>query len=519
MYTKIIKNGTIIDGTGSKPFKADLAFSEDKIVIVGNTGKAKAQEVIDAQGKYVAPGFIDIQNHSDVYWSLFDNPGLQSMLAQGITTALVGNCGASLAPILSRQALLSVQKWHNLEGANVDWLNFADYLKALTKSGVGINIASLVGYSTLRRGLVGDEIRGLTTGEMNTLKKVLSRSMEEGAFGLSSGLSYAHEAIISESELMELARIVKEKDGLLSLHLRSEAAELTESVAEALELVNKLNVNLKISHFKVKNKSNWHLLTHALNMIEDSYQKKGMVHFDIYPYETMWQVIYTYLPRWSYEGGREVMLHHLKDPVQRKKIIAYLMSKDIDYASISVASTTMPLNVVGKTLGELAKRQDTTSEEALLSVVENGGSEILVFEKNLDQAQVEQLLAHSLSIIATDGSGFSINEKGRLVHPRCFGTMPQFISWVLEKNIMPLEAAIKKITLTPAEKMGLKHRGKLAVDYFADVVVFDAGIRSNATYENPYRYPEGIEYVFVNGQTVLEKGISKSLKAGQVLKK
>lgn len=519
MYTKIIKNGTIIDGTGVKPFKADLAFADDKIVMVGNIGKAKALEVIDAEGKYVTPGFVDIQNHSDVYWSLFDNPGLESMVGQGITTALVGNCGASLAPILSRQALLSVQKWHNLEGVNVDWLNFADYLKALKKSGVGINIGSLVGYSTLRRGLVGDEIRGLTAGEMNTLKKVLSESMDQGAFGLSSGLSYAHEAIISESELMELAKIVKQKNGLLSLHLRSESAELTESVAEALELVNKLNVNLKISHFKVKNKSNWHLLAHALNMIEDSYQKKGMVHFDIYPYETMWQVVYTYLPKWSYEGGREAMLHHLKDPIQRKKILAYLMSKDIDYASITVASTTMPLNVVGKTLGELAKRHDTTSEEALLSVVENGGSEILVFEKNLDQTQVEQLLAHSLSIIATDGAAFPIGGKGKLVHPRCFGTMPQFISWVLDRNIMPLEAAIKKITQTPAEKMGLKHRGRIAVDYFADVVIFDAGIRSNATYENPYRYPEGIDYVFVNGEAALIKGVPKATKSGYVLKK
>lgn len=520
MYSKILKNGKIIDGTGRQAYISDIAIEQDKIVQIGNLQKANAQEIINLEGKYVAPGFIDIQNHSDVYWTIFDNPNLDSLVAQGITTAVMGNCGASLAPLLSRDALLSIQKWHNLEGVNLNWMTFAEYLDELSHRSFGVNLASLVGYSTLRRGLIKDDIRGLTTDEQKILKKTFEESVEAGAFGLSSGLSYAHEAIISEQELLDLAKIVKSKNALMSVHLRSEGVELTESVSEALELINKTDVNLKISHFKARNKSNWHLLPHALNLIENNYQRKSLIHFDVYPYDFIWQVLYTYLPKWSYEGGREVMLGHLKDPEQRKKIKAYLVSQDVNYSAIMIASTSMPLNVVGKTLGELASRQECDSEDALLNMIERGGSEILVFEENLNSTQVEMLLGHSLSIVATDGAGFPLqNNQKSLAHPRCFGSMPKFLNLAREKNICTIEEAVKKMTLTPAEKVGLKKRGSIAVDNYADLVVFDDGINSTADFKNPYKSVEGIDYVFVNGSMVLEKGKLLGKQSGRILRK
>ncbi len=523
MYSKIIKNGLIIDGTGRQPYKADIAIEQDKIVQIGDLKKANAEEIIDVEGQYVAPGFVDIQNHSDVYWTIFDNPSLDSLVNQGITTAVMGNCGASLAPLLSHDALLSIQKWHNLEGINLNWQTFEEYLNELSGRRFGVNLASLVGYSTLRRGLIRDDIRALKPEEQKTLNKALEESIDAGAFGLSSGLSYAHEAIISESELLDLAKILKAKDAMFSVHLRSEGAELTESVAEALELVNKAEVNLKISHFKVRNKSNWHLLPHALNLIESNYQKKGKVHFDLYPYDFVWQVLYTYLPRWSYEGGRVTMLNHLKDKEQRKKIKAYLTSKDIDYASIFIASTSMPLNVVGKTLGQIAARQECDSEEALLNIIERGGSDILVFEKNLNFAQVELLLAHPLSIVATDGAGFPTQrDQKSLAHPRCFGSMPKFLNMAIENNLCSLEQAIQKITSIPAEKVGLQKRGKVEVGYFADLTIFGREINSNANFQNPYQGTDGLEYVFVNGVAAMEKGalVAKGSKlSGKILRK
>ncbi len=520
MYSKIIKNGSIIDGTGKPAFQADIAIEDDKIVQIGNLQKAKAQQIIDATGKYVAPGFIDIQNHSDVYWTIFDSPGLDSLIGQGVTTALIGNCGASLAPLLSRDALLSIQKWHNLEGVNFNWLTFEEYLTELSKRSFGANIASLVGYSTLRRGLLKDDIRSLHPDEQKILNKALKTSLEAGAFGLSSGLSYAHEAIISEAELLELANIVKEHDALFAVHLRSEGAELVESVAEALELVTKAGVNLKISHFKARNKSNWHLLPQALNLIEAAYQREGNVHFDVYPYDFVWQVLYTYLPKWSYEGGRQMLLNYLKDPEQRKKIKAYLASRDIDYASMTIASTSMSLNVAGKTLGEIAERQETDPQEALLNIVERGGSEILVFEKNLDMKQVEKLLAHPLSMVATDGAGFTFEDKqGSLAHPRCFGSMPKFLNMAIESYVCTLEQAVQKMTSIPADKIGLKNRGRVAIDNYADLVVFDAKVNSKADLKNPYQRAQGIDYVLVNGHVALENGKLSETYNGRILKK
>ena len=184
MFSKIIKNGTVVDGTGKKSFRADIAIEKDKIVQVGNLKGAKAADVIDAQGKFVTPGFVDIQNHSDVYWCLFDNPNLDALISQGITTALVGNCGASLAPLLSRDALLSIRKWHSIEAINFNWISFAEYLDELSKKNYGLNIASLVGYSTLRRGLIGDEFRKLKEkADQTTIVKEETKKKKQSSEG------------------------------------------------------------------------------------------------------------------------------------------------------------------------------------------------------------------------------------------------------------------------------------------------------------------------------------------------
>jgi N-acyl-D-amino-acid deacylase len=519
MYSVLIKNGTIIDGTGSKPYRADLAISNDKIVAIGDLQDATASEIIDAKGQFLSPGFVDIQNHSDAYWTIFDNPRLDSLVAQGVTTAVVGNCGASLAPLISRDALLAIQKWHNLEGVNLNWSTFEEYISELSKKSFGVNIASLVGYATLRRGLIKDETRVLDETEIEQLSKILEKSIDAGAFGMSSGLAYSHESTIAENELLALAKVLKNKNAMLAVHLRSEANEIVEGLGEALNLLYKSGVNLKISHLKVRGKSNWHLLHSVLHLLEEAYHKKGNVLFDVYPYDFVWQVLYTYLPKWAYEGGRKVMAHNLKQPELRSKILAYLRSRDVDYSNIYIASTSMPLNVIGKSLGEIAKRHGISSEEALLTVVENGGSEILVFDKNLDQKQVEELLIHPLSMIATDGAGFPVETSDRLVHPRCFGSMPKFLEIVTKSSKIPIEKAIQKITSIPAQKIGFEKRGFLKIDDYADIVIFNSEIGSKADYINPYRLPHGISYVFVNGSKALEKGKLTSELNGMILRK
>ena len=520
MYSLLIKNALVVDGSGNVPQILDVALQGDEIANIAPAITSSAQNVIDAKGKVLAPGFIDPQNHSDSYWQLFDNPSLDSLITQGYTTILTGNCGASLAPLLSSEALLSVQKWHNLEATNINWQSYSEYLDVLSEKKFACNVAGLVGYSTLRRAIVGDQIRSLEKNEIAALKLVLEESLKNGAYGLSRGLSYAHEIIISELELYELAKILKAKDALFSVHLRSEGGELVEAIDEALDIAKNTGVNLKISHLKVRNELNWPKFEQAIELIETAYHQGTNVHFDVYPYDTIWQALYSYLPKWAIEGGRTIMLKHFADPTQKNKILMYLNNLGVKFSSMRIASTASKLSFVGKTIGQAAKNLGVSSEQAILNIIENGGSEVLVFEKNLDQTQVNKFTLHPLSFLGTDGAGFSGVYNGKLVHPRCFGTAGKFLNYVLAEKKLTLETAIKKLTSGPAKKIGLHKRGEIKVGNFADLVIFDPNkIKDMATYENPYQFTAGIEYVFVNGQAAVAEGKITGQLPGYALRK
>jgi N-acyl-D-amino-acid deacylase len=520
MYSLLIKNATVIDGTGKPGEVLDVAAQGDEIVNIAPKINSVAASIVDAAGKILAPGFIDLQNHSDSYWQIFDNPGLDSLITQGFTTILIGNCGASLAPLLTHDALLAMQKWHNLEGVNINWISFSEFIEELAKKRFACNIASLVGYSTLRRAIVGDQIRSLEKNELAALQKSLAESLEAGAFGLSNGLSYAHEIIISELELFELAKTVKQAKALFSMHLRSEGNEITEAVDEALDIAKNTGVNLIISHLKIKGEENWPKFQEVLSLIETAYHQGTPAHFNLYPYDTMWQHLYTYLPKWAIEGGRAILLKHFADPVQKNKILMYLNNSGVRFSEIKIASTANKLNFVGKTIGQIAKNLDCSSEQAVLHLIQNGGAEVMVFEKNLDSAQVRQLTNHPLSFIGTDGGGFPQNYPNGLVHPRSFGAAPRFLNDAATSGALPMEVAIKKLTLGPAKKLGLKKRGEIKVGNFADLVIFDAGkIKDRATYENPYQFSEGINYVFVNGKAAVADGQITSQLPGYILRK
>jgi N-acyl-D-amino-acid deacylase len=521
MYSLVIKNATVIDGSGKPGEVLDVAVQGDEIVNVDRSITSSAQNTIDATGKILAPGFVDLQNHSDSYWQLFDNPSLDSLITQGYTTILVGNCGASLAPLLSHEALLSMQKWHNLEATNINWTFFSEYIEELSRRRLACNVATLVGYSTLRRAVVADQIRSLDKQEAVALQNALRDSLEAGAFGLSNGLSYAHEIIISELELFELAKIVKNYDGLFSVHLRSEGSEIVEALDEALDIAKNTEVNLKIAHLKLRNEVNWNKFPEVTNLLDTAYHQGVNVHFDVYPYDTIWQALYSYLPKWAMEGGRAIMLKHFSDPVQKNKILTYLNNINVKFPGILVASTANKLNFTGKTIGQIAKNLEVSSEQAVLDLIQNGGSEVLVFEKNLDENQVSQLLTHPLSFVGTDGAGFAEKSAGgRLVHPRCFGTAPKFLNQTVGKGVLSMESAIQKLTSGPAKKLGLKKRGEIKIGNFADLVLFDKDkIKDQATYQNPFLFSQGIDYVFVNGKAALASGKLTGQLPGYVLRK
>lgn len=520
MYSVLIKQARLIDGTGAPEKICDIAIEGEEIVAVNPEITSSAAQTINAEGKIVAPGFIDVQNHSDSYWQLFDNPELESMVAQGYTTILVGNCGGSLAPLLSPPALLALQKWHTTDGWNVDWQSFGEFRNTMASRRFGCNVASLVGYSTLRRGIVGDSPRPLTPDELEIMRIALEQAIEQGGFGLSIGLAYSHEMQTSELELYQIAQVVKKYDALLSVHLRNESDRVVESVREVVDLARISGLNLKISHLKVRNQANWDKAAEVIEQLELAWHQGVNIHYDVYPYTTIWQMLYSYLPGWAIQGGRTHLLRELSNPVQKNKILTELNNSQAKLRDLIVTSTSGRISVIGKTIASIAKDMEISSEAAVLKLIENGGSEVLVFDEALSQENVTEFLHHPLAMVASDGGGFDTKTNTRLVHPRCFGTAPRFLNQVITGKTMDLPEAIRKLTSLPAKKIGLTNRGTIAPGNAADLVMFDPEkIADHATALNPFQYNSGMDMVMVNGQTVLQNNVPLQTLSGKYLSK
>jgi N-acyl-D-amino-acid deacylase len=499
MLDILIKNGNVIDGTGSPAKKVDIAIEKGKIVQISPNISAKATQTVNAQDRYVTPGFIDIQNHSDSYWTILDQPSQKSLLTQGITSIIMGNCGASLAPLLSPESIKTIQKWHNLSGINLNWLTMEEFLSQLSTLSLGVNVGTLVGHATLRRGLVGDQVRQLTEAELKVMDKSMALALSQGAFGLSMGLVYAHEVNSSLEELQQLLAILKPTNKYLSVHLRSERGHLLDAVDEVISLASKADIPIKISHLKVQGKNNWNQFDRLMSKLEVAYHQGVNISFDVYPYSTSWSVLYTYLPKWAYEGGRSQILKMIADPVTRRKILDFLNSSGQDYDNIIISEASGNANFIGKSLKQIGSNQSVSSAEAALNVIAATNAQVTVFDHNLSEEHVELLCASPLSFISTDGAGYS-QESSELIHPRCFGTMPRFLRMVREKKILKLEHAIKKLTSDPAKWLGISNRGTIAVDNAADIVIFDPNtITDKADYKNPNTFSEGIDGVIVNG--------------------
>lgn len=500
MYDILIKNGFVIDGTGKPGQLSDVGISDGVITDIGlGLNEKKAARVIDAKEQYVTPGFIDIQNHSDSYWTLLEQPEQKSLLAQGITTIVAGNCGASLAPLPNAETLKTFQKWHNLTGINVNWSSFSELLSALAAVPKGVNVASLVGHGTLRRGLLGDQARTASPDEIQIMENLLMVALREGGMGLSMGLVYAHEVDSTTEELIKLSSHLKRQNKYLSVHLRSEGGQILDAIDEVVDLAARCEIPVKISHLKIRNKKNWHLFDRIINKLENAYHQGLDVTFDVYPYTSSWSVLYTYLPKWAYEGGRAEIVRRLNSTADRRKIADYLKDQQYDYGSIIVAKAEKHSGFVGKTIQEIAANNNVSNEDALMNIVAATQAQVIVFDHNLNEENVELFLTSPLSMIATDGAGYT-HETEQLVHPRCFGTMPAFLKMVREKNLMKWEQAIRKITGEPARLLGLSDRGVLKPQAAADIVIFNPQtIADQATYAHPFRLPTGISNVIVNG--------------------
>lgn len=503
-------------------FVSDIAISEDTIVALGDFHDAHAEREIDATGKYIAPGFIDVNNHSDTYWQLLAHPALESMLRQGVTTIIGGNSGSSLAPFADASVIRSIQKWTDVEKINFNWLSMEEFLREVEKRRPGVNFATLVGHGTLRRGAMKDETRTITPDEISLMQRFLKTAMKDGAIGLSTGLKYTHARGAGVRELIALTKTAVAEGGVYATYVRDEEENLVKSVEEALTVAREAQASIHISHLKAVGEKNWHLMDEVFNLIETAALNDISVTFDVYPYTSTGTVLYTLLPEWVTQNGRKMMIEQLKDRQTYLSVLRDMHKDTTDYSQVIISMSTLSKMLTRRKISEIADLQGKTSQEVVLDLLLASDGRAIISMEVLSEKNVIKAIQHPFSIISSNGAGYDLahRETGDLVHPRNFGTFPKvFAEYVRRQKVLSWEEAVHKMTGKAALKFQLDRRGLLEEGYFADIVIFDpATIEDTATMENPYQYPVGISYVLVNGKVALEGKNEKVEREGRVLR-
>lgn len=522
MYDVLIKNGTLIDGSGEPMFRGDLAIQEEHIVAIGNVDGA-AERVIDATGQYVAPGFIDVNNHSDTYWELLAHPELESLLYQGVTTIIGGNSGASLAPLARPDIIRSIQKWTDVSKINFNWLTMAEFFTALEKRRPAVNFATLVGHGTLRRGAMKDETRPIHDAEVEVMERMLKEAIREGALGFSTGLLYTHARGAHINEILRLVELVRSEKGVYATYVRDEGQGLVKAVEEAVTVARKSKVPLHISHLKAVGKKNWPLMDEAFNLIETAALNQMDISFDVYPYTATGSVLYTFLPTWITENGAKLMLARLRDPEVRDAVVAEMKKSDVDYNSMILSVTNIGKMLARRKVSDIASLHGKPPEEVIIDVLLASEGRAVVSVETLSEKNVQKAIQHPFSIVSSNGSGYDLDhvKTGDHVHPRNFGTFPRvFAEYVRSKRALSWEEAVHKMTGKPAKKFKLESRGFLKVGHIADIVVFDPEtIADRSTMEEPYQYAVGVKSLLVNGILTIENGVYNGKRPGMIYRK
>ena len=498
----IIRNGIIVDGTGSPWFKGDIGIEGERISGIGDLSRFKAEREIDAKGLAVCPGFVDVHTHTDT--SFFVNPKADSKIMQGITTEVVGNCGNSPAPITELgKSFHSKSDRYKLIGW--DWNTVAEYYDRLEANGLPLNVGTMIGHGTVRSSVLGFEAREPTSQELESMKSLVEKGMKEGAFGLSSGLKYAPGVYAKTDELIELCKIVKKYNGIYATHLRNQGDHLIESVDEAIEIGNKSGIPVQISHLKVKGRGNWGKAKNMLRIIDKASEKGVDVTFDQYPYRAGSTGTWTITPKWAREGGVESFLKRLKNPEERKMIEKEITEQEDWTGSerIVIVRFEPDPSLEGKDLKEIGELRGKEPESVMCDLMLEAGGSVPTVHFYGWEEDVKEIMTHNAMMVGSDGSSLaSHGELGKgKPHPRNYGAFTRFLGrYVLREGLMSIENGILRMSSFPARRMGLLDRGILWTGMFADVVILDPEkVIDVATYENPHQYAKGIEHVFVNG--------------------
>ena len=521
----LLKNGTIVDGSGNSSKIMDIGIKGDKIRFIGKNCPLSAEKIINAEGFIVSPGFIDVHTHTDI--GLIVEPSGGSKLMQGVTTEIGGNCGGSVAPRKSEDDEEYKEQMKTRYNITVDWTDFTGFFSRLEKKGIGINFCTLTGLGTIRAMVMGEENRPPTREELAQMKELIDSSMKEGSVGVSSGLEYVPSSFAKMDEIIELAEIAVKYNGIYATHIRNEDDYVEEAVKEALDTAEKAGASLQISHLKACREKNWYKVDKILNQIHDA-EKKGIdVNFDRYPYTAYNTGLSNLFPLWAREGGTEKFVERLRDNSLTEKMkeeVVYKVNSTGSWNSFLISSIGSEENkkYQGKTVQKISEETGTEPFEFARTLLIEENNRVSMVGFAMSDENTKKVLADPLCMIASDGAVLSTS--GPLArgnpHPRNYGTFPRAIAkYVREDKICSLEEMIRKITSAPAKKFRLLNRGLLTEGFFADITVFDyEKIQDKATFNEPHQYPDGIKYVIVNGKIVLDNNKIKGKLPGKVLK-
>jgi N-acyl-D-amino-acid deacylase len=535
----LIKNGYVFDGAGNPWFKADILVEQDKIVKMSRTVTDDAERVINAQGLCVSPGFIDVHSHADIARGILEEPLANSLVMQGITTFLGGNCGMSAAPGPGKTS-----------GSNTDapgraaLPNFERYFHAIEEKGAAVNVATLVGHGTVRDYVMGFEARAPTSRELEEMKSLVAASMREGVFGLSAGLAYPPGFYADTNEIIEMCKVASAYDGIYTSHIRGQGkTDFLPAIEEAIRIGEEAGVPVIISHVETHYDA-WGLENEAIRRIDAARERGVDVTCDVCTMVMGGMGLVNILPKWVLEGGFEKAKKVLKDPGTHRKIrddvnkasgnVARCIARDGRWEMFLILDSRKYPESIGKTFADLAKSKGRDPWEMLFDVIIEDDMKVRSTAHNEDDMRTA--LKHPACAIQTDEGILKQQDDPSKVkweaHPRAGITFPMiFRKYVRGETrtdlpydegtrLLTMEEAVRKMTGMSARMMGLKDRGLLREGFFADFVIFDKDrIGDTATYEYPYLYPKGIEYAIVNGTVVVDSGHHTGALPGRVLKK
>ena len=528
-FDLVITNGHIIDGTGSPWYSGDVGIRDGRIAAIGDLTAAPRQRTIDAAGKVVAPGFIDMLGQSEL--SILVEPRLPSKIYQGITTEVTGE-GGSVAPLNDAIIQADHTSYEHYK-ITPDWRTFRQYFTRLEKQGMGINLCSYVGATQVRRMILGDENKQPTPQQLEQMKLLVRDAMKDGAVGVSTALEYAPAPYAKTEELIALAAEGGKFGGIYSTHMRDESNSVLEAIDEALRIGREAHVPVEIWHLKVAGKNNWGRMPEVVAKINAARTAGADVSADTYAYAAWFNDFSAFIPPWAHDGGTTKLVERLKDPATRQRIRKDMLTPSNDWDNeweeipgpeavmIGVVENPKLLPLQGKRLSEVAKLWNKDPIDALFDfLIEDPNAGVAVF--GMSQPDVTLALQQPWVAIDNDSSGTS--PEGILgqehPHPRAYGTFPRILrKYVREDKALTLEDAIRKMSALAAQRMRLADRGVLKAGMWADVVIFDAAIvRDLATFDNPNQLSEGMEYVLVNGVLVIDQAKMTGALPGKVLR-